>query len=86
MACYRIEWRSGTRKDLRRIEREAVKRIVLAVGGLAENPYPVGCQRLSGSHGAFRIRVGDYRVLYEVFEKVLVVEVVKVGHRRDVYR
>jgi len=86
MACYRIEWRRGTRKDLRRIEREAVKRIVLAVDGLAENPYPAGCQKLSGSQCAFRIRVGDYRVLYEVFEEVLIVEVVKVGHRRDVYR
>jgi mRNA interferase RelE/StbE len=63
-----------------------VKRIVLAVEGLAENPYPDSCQELAGSQGAFRIRVGDYRLLYEVFEEVLVVEVVKVGHRREVYR
>jgi mRNA interferase RelE/StbE len=86
MASYRIEWRRATRKDLRRIDREAVKRIISAVEELATDPYPPGCQKLAGSVCAHRIRIGDYRVLYEVFDDVLVVEVVKVGHRRDVYR
>lgn len=86
MASYRIEWRRATKKDLRRIDREAVKRIVSAVEELATNPYPPGCQKLAGSDFAFRIRIGDYRVLYEVFDGMLVVEVVRVGHRREVYR
>ena len=86
MASYRIEWRKSTKKDLRRIAPEAVKRIISAVEDLAENPYPPGCQKLAGSDCAHRIRIGDYRVLYEIYEGLLAVEVVKVGHRRDVYR
>ncbi len=86
MASYRIEWRRATKKDLRRIDREVVRRIVSAVEELAKNPYPPGCQKLAGSEFAYRIRVGDYRVLYEVFAGILVIEVVRVGHRRDIYR
>lgn len=86
MASYRIEWRRATKKDLRRIALEAVSRIILAVEALAENPYPSGSQKLAGSDCAHRIRFGDYRVLYEVFDGILVIEVVNVGHRRDVYR
>lgn len=86
MASYRIEWRKSTKKDLRGLAPEAVKRITSAVGGLAENPYPPGWQKLAGSDCAHRIRIGDYRVLYEIYEGILVVEIVKVGHRREVYR
>jgi mRNA interferase RelE/StbE len=86
MDSYRIEWRSSTRRDLRRIAREHVSRIVAAVEALAFDPRPVGCTKLSGSERAYRIRVGDYRILYEVFDDAICVEVVKVGHRRDVYR
>ena len=86
MDSYRIEWRSSTRRDLRRIAREHVSRIVAAVEGLAVDPRPVGCTKLSGSERAYRIRVGDYRILYEVFDDAIYVEVVKVGLRRDVYR
>ena len=86
MASYKIEWRRATKKDLRRIDPGTVKRIISAVEDLAANPYPSGCQKLAGSVCAHRIRIGDYRVLYEVFDELLVVEVVRVGHRRDVYR
>lgn len=86
MACYKIEWRRSTRKDLRRVPPQDVKRILSAVESLAEDPFPHGCTKLSGSEQAFRIRVGDYRILYEVIDAALIVEVIKVGHRRDVYR
>jgi mRNA interferase RelE/StbE len=86
MGSYRIEWRESTKKDLRRIGPQGVRRVIAAVEQLAENPFPAGCQKLRGSTCAYRIRVGDYRVLYEVFQGMLIVEVVRVGHRRDVYR
>jgi mRNA interferase RelE/StbE len=54
--------------------------------GLAENPYPPGCKKLAGDEGFWRIRVGDYRVVYTVIQSKLVVLVVKIGHRREVYR
>ncbi|HRQ88281.1 MAG TPA: type II toxin-antitoxin system RelE/ParE family toxin [Bacteroidia bacterium] len=86
MDSYRIEWRKSTRKDLRRIAPQEVQRIVSAVEGLVADPFPSGCAKLSGSERAYRIRVGDYRVIYEVIDDVLIIEIIKVGHRRDVYK
>ena len=86
MASYRLEWRRSTRKDLRRIAPADVARIIRAVEALANDPFPSGSVKLSGSERSYRIRVGDYRVLYEVQGDHLVIEVIKVGHRRDVYR
>jgi mRNA interferase RelE/StbE len=56
-----------------------------AIGQLADNPRPVGCKKLKGM-SAWRIRVGDYRVVYEIHDDVLVVLVVRVAHRREVYK
>jgi mRNA interferase RelE/StbE len=86
MESYKIEWRKPTRKDFRFIPEADAKRIIAAVELLASNPYPLGCSKLTGSHCAYRIRVGDYRIIYEVWETTLIVEIIKVGHRRDVYR
>lgn len=86
MDSYRIEWRNSTRRDLRRIAREHVSRIVAAVEDLAYEPRPTGCTKLSGSERAYRIRVGDYRIIYEIFDDAVFVEIVRVAHRRDVYR
>lgn len=85
MASYRIEWRRSATKDLRRIAALEVPRIIAAVEALATDPLPRGCAKLTGSERSYRIRVGDYRVLYDIFSDRLVVEVIKVGHRKDVY-
>jgi mRNA interferase RelE/StbE len=73
-------------KDLRRIAPVDVPRIVAVAEALAEDPYPAGCTKLSGSERSCRIRAGDYRILYELFSGRLLIEVVQVGHRKDVYR
>ena len=86
MASYRLEWRRSTRKDLRRIAPADVAKIIKAAEALLQDPFPPGCTKLSGSQRSYRIRVGDYRILYEVLGDCLVIEVIKVGHRRDVYR
>ena len=86
MASFSIQWRNSTRKDIRRLPREEVARVVEAVGQLANDPMPHGCQKLSGSERTYRIRVGDYRVIYEVFGDSHIVEVQRVRHRKDVYR
>ncbi|MHA1568988.1 MAG: type II toxin-antitoxin system RelE family toxin [Alphaproteobacteria bacterium] len=62
------------------------KRITAKVDALAHNPYPPGIKKLSHDEGLFRLRVGQYRVLYQVQQNVLLVLVVKIGHRRDIYR
>ena len=83
---YRIEWRPGARRDLLRLERNLQTRVFQRVDALAGNPRPEGCRKLTGDEHLYRVRVGDYRVLYEIRDAVLVVTVVEVGHRREVYR
>lgn len=86
MAAYRIEVRPRAEKELAALPRDAQRRIVRAIDGLAEDPRPAGCVALRGGEGLFRIRVGVYRVVYLVEDDRLVVLVVRVGHRREVYR
>jgi len=66
MASYRIEWRASTKKDLRRISPADLPRIIAAAGSLALEPYPARALKLTGRERSFRLRVGDYRILYEV--------------------
>jgi mRNA interferase RelE/StbE len=86
MASFKIEWRKSTKKDLRKIPQAEVRRIIETVDQLSEEPHPSYSTKLSGSERTYRIRVGDYRVIYEVFDDRIVIEVLKVGHRKDVYR
>jgi mRNA interferase RelE/StbE len=86
MASFDLQWRKSTSKDLRRIPREAVSRIVAAVAKLAEEPLPHGSEKLTGSEHTYRIRVGDYRVVYELLRNAKIVEIQRVRHRKDVYR
>jgi mRNA interferase RelE/StbE len=86
MDSYRIEWKSSARSELERLDRHVVGRIVAAVESLSSNPCPSGFRKLRGTERTYRIRVGDYRVLYEVFQMTLVVHVVRVRHRKDAYR
>jgi mRNA interferase RelE/StbE len=86
MASFEIRWRASTKKDLRSIPREDVFRIVDAVGTLAAEPLPHGSQKLAGSDHTYRIRVGDYRVVYELLRQAGIVEIQRVRHRKDVYR
>ena len=86
MASYSISWRNSTKKDLRKIQKEYVVRIISAVEKLADNPYPEDSVKLSGSEFTYRIRVADYRILYEVLESSISIEVIKVAHRSDVYK
>jgi mRNA interferase RelE/StbE len=86
MECYNIEWRPSTKKDLKKISKAEVPKIIKAVENLSDQPRPPGSTKLSGSDLTYRIRVGDYRVIYEIQDEIILVEVVKVGHRKDVYR
>ncbi|PYK21812.1 MAG: type II toxin-antitoxin system RelE/ParE family toxin [Verrucomicrobia bacterium] len=81
-----MQGRKSTRKDLRRISREAISRIIAEVEKLADNPLPRGSEKLSGSERTYRIRVGDYRVVYELLHNAKIVEIQRVRHRKDVYR
>lgn len=86
MASYTVEWKNSARRELRRRDRSVIPHIVEAVGQLAEEPLPAGCRKLTGSDHTYRIRVGDYRVVYEIVTDARVVQVVRVRHRREAYR
>jgi mRNA interferase RelE/StbE len=85
MASYEVRVRKSVSKDLDPIPKRDVQRIVAAIAALADNPRPAQSRKLSASE-KYRLRCGVYRVLYEIQDDVLLVCVVKVGHRKDVYR
>lgn len=85
MGRYEIAFRKSVARDLRAIPNADVERILDRIRALADDPRPPGCERLSGQ-ARYRIRQGSYRILYEIEDARLVVLVVKVAHRRDVYR
>lgn len=83
---YRVLLERGAEKDLARLSSEIHDRVIAAIQALANNPRPPGCRKLLGSKSDWRIRVGDYRVVYEIADEVRVVRVNRVRHRREVYR
>ena len=85
MASYRLEFKRSVAKDLRGLPKEDVRRILDRIEALGEDPRPPGCEKLSAAE-RYRIRQGANRILYEIHDAHLVVLVVKVGHRREVYR
>jgi len=85
VARYEVRLRTSVAKDLDPIPKRDVRRIIAAIASLSENPRPPQSRKLSASE-KYRLRCGAYRVLYEIEDAILVVCVVKVGHRREVYR
>ena len=85
MASYSIQLTRSAAKELERIPLKDRRRIVDRITALADDPRPAGSERLSGDD-KYRIRQGDYRILYEIVDYELIVAVVRVGHRREVYR
>ncbi|MDZ4858582.1 MAG: type II toxin-antitoxin system mRNA interferase toxin, RelE/StbE family [Candidatus Hydrogenedentes bacterium] len=82
---YKVEISRRARRDLRALHVEISKRIDTHILALANDPRPAGSQKLAG-HATYRIRVGDYRILYEIYDKKLVVVVIRAGHRKEIYR
>lgn len=83
---YRIDFGPAAARQLRKLDPPARRRVQAAVELLADEPRPVGAKKLVGGGGEWRVRTGDYRVVYEIHDQVLVVLVVAVGHRRDIYQ
>jgi mRNA interferase RelE/StbE len=83
MACFELRLKPSVAKDLRGIPREDVQRILARIEALRSDP-PTGCERLSGQE-RYRVRQGHYRILDRAADTELVVEIVKVGHRREVF-
>ena len=85
MGRYRVEVKRSAVKEIEVLSNRDIKAILDKIFSLADNPRPYDCQKLSGRE-QYRIRRGDYRILYYIEDDVLIVYIVKVGHRKDVYR
>lgn len=85
MAAYSIYFRKSVEKELRRIPRPDLSRLLERIKALGGQPRPHGCEKLSGQE-RYRVRHGDYRIIYSIQDNELTVWVVKVGHRRAVHR
>ena len=86
MASYQIRWKRSASRELKKLPVAVIPRIVKAVEGLATDPRPAGIKKLTGTDHTYRLRVGDYRVLYTIEDEILLIQIVRTGHRRDVYR
>ena len=82
---YELRVKESAKKELRRIARGDLRRIAVRIEALASNPRPNGCEKLAGGPG-HRVRQGDYRIIYTIDDERRIVEIVKIGHRREVYR
>jgi mRNA interferase RelE/StbE len=85
MAKYKITIKKSAVKELQNIPKKDLRRIVKRIQSLSLNPRPQGCQKLSGRNH-LRIRQRDYRIVYSVDDKDRIVDIVKIGHRREIYR
>lgn len=83
---YRIEFLSSADREFLALPKPVRLRIGSRIDALAGNPRPAGCTKLSGYKNLWRIRAGDYRMLYTIDDPAMVISITKIAHRRDVYR
>jgi mRNA interferase RelE/StbE len=87
VASYRVLIKPSAAKEIEAVGQKTDRRRIIArIRGLADDPRPPGCEKLSGEPDRYRVRVGRYRIVYSVGDAELVIVVVRVGHRKDVYR
>jgi mRNA interferase RelE/StbE len=85
MAAYKIFFRKSVDKDFSAIPKQDLRKVLRRIEMLSEDPRPSGCEKLTGQE-RFRVRQGRYRIVYSIQDKDLTVWIVKVGHRKDIYR
>ena len=85
MAKYKVTFKKSVAKDFRSIPNQDVRRILSRIDNLQEDPRAVGCTKLSGQE-RYRIRLGVYRIIYEILDEKLLILVVKIGHRGSIYK
>ena len=86
MARYTIQVKPAFEKDFDALPKDVQRRVTAKIDTLASNPRPSGVEKLAGAEALYRVRIGDYRIVYEIKDAVLIVLLVRVRHRREVYR
>ncbi len=83
---YQVLISRSAEKQLKKLPLEAQRKVAAVIVSLGIEPRPYGCKKLSGTEDSYRVRVGDYRIIYDISERKVLVTVLKIAHRRDVYR
>jgi mRNA interferase RelE/StbE len=86
MSDYRIELSATAEKQFRKLPKSAQRRLAIAINSLASDPRPRGSRRLQGYEDVYRVRSGVARIIYSILDKRLLIIVLKIGHRKDIYR
>lgn len=86
MAKYKIEIVRSAEKFLYKLPKNDLGRVIEVIQSLAANPFPHGTRKLSGEQDTYRVRVGNYRVIYEIYHKIVLIKILKIGDRKEVYR
>jgi mRNA interferase RelE/StbE len=86
MDSFKIEWKSSSEKDFKHIDKQYIHRILNVIENLSTNPFPIQCKKLHDSESSYRIRIGDYRVIYQVDSKTKTITIYYVRHRKDAYK
>lgn len=86
MGLFRIDPKGSLEHDLRKIDRQFIPNILEAIESLSENPFPAQSRKMKGSESSYRLRVGDYRVIYQVDTENKIVTVYHARHRKDIYK
>ncbi|MDY6823719.1 MAG: type II toxin-antitoxin system RelE/ParE family toxin [Thermodesulfobacteriota bacterium] len=86
MAFYSIVWKQSAQKELQKVNKKAIPKIIQAVEALSLEPHPAGSRKLHGADHTYRLRTGSYRIVYSVYPDIITIEIIRVGHRKDIYR
>ena len=86
MVNYRVRIVRSAEKELKKLDKASVLKIVAVLKSFEYDPLPYGCRKITSAENVYRHRVGRYRIIYELFKSELIVRVIKIGHRKDVYR
>ncbi len=86
MVLYKVYWKISTKKELKKIPKRSIVKILEAINSLRREPLPHGVKKLSASEHTYRKRIGNYRIVYNVLKHEIIIEIIIIRHRKDVYK
>ena len=86
MALFEIKWKISAKKELKKIDKDEIPKILNAIENLSLEPYPINYKKLKATQHLFRIKVGNYRVIYSIENSQLIIEIIRVRHRQEIYK
>jgi len=85
VACYKITWKKSALKELKTLEKKVIRNIIQQIESLKVDPRPKGCKKIKGFYLLYRIRKGNYRIIYSIKDDQLIIEIIRIGHRKNIY-